>query len=68
MPAAIVRQARRQRKDIATAASGAMPLATMAMPVVRPKGTTPNNTGSAARRPATNVARSKAVAIAASGV
>jgi len=54
--------------DIATVACGGMPLATMATPVVRPKGTTANSTGSAARRPPRKAARSNAgVAIGRSG-
>ena len=37
--------------DIAIAVSGAMPLATIATPVITPKGTMPRRTGNAARKP-----------------
>src|SRR5438105_2916704 len=38
--------------DISIATSGAMPLATIATPVMMPKAATPGSTGSAARAPA----------------
>src|SRR5258708_7491310 len=49
------------KTDIAIAASGAMPLATIAAPVMTPKGTMPRSTGSDARSPWENVERSKAI-------
>src|SRR5438128_604256 len=48
--------------DISIATSGAMPLATMATPVMTPKATTPASTGSAARAPARNSFRAAVLA------
>jgi hypothetical protein len=39
-------------RDISMATSGGMPLATMATPVMTPKGMMPRSTGSVARAPA----------------
>src|SRR5216117_1625067 len=48
--------------DISIATSGAMPLATMATPVMTPKATMPASTGSAARAPATSSFRAAVLA------
>src|SRR5438552_562014 len=48
--------------DISIATSGAMPLATMATPVMTPKATMPASTGSAARAPATRSFRAAVLA------
>ena len=47
--------------DISTAIAGAMPLATIATPVMSPNGATASSTGSEARAPAANAERSKSL-------
>ena len=43
--------------DVSIAASGGMPLATIATPVITPNGATPRRTGSEARAPAAKAGR-----------